>query len=182
MPGGGIIPQKRGASFEKTVKQLCDILKAQNIAWITKKATDTGFKPEKRNPGEKYNRKKAFKADEVFFRKKSTVDYEGFDASGRHVCFECKNTKNIKSWTYDYSKCEHQIRHLYNAWKQGCYAFVLIKNGRNKIYKVVPDESWDSGESIKINFKDHIELTGDIILDFIYVSSKWKVTAVHEKC
>jgi len=147
--GGGIVPQQLGASFEKVILTICNSLRNRGIAWIDKKATETG---------------KDKKTGNLYYKKKSTVDFVGFEAGGRHVCFDAKNIRNKTHWTY----CtRHQIQHLYDAWKSGCFSFLLISSGDNRIYKVVPDASWDGAEKVRIDFREHTEIAYNDLYDFL---------------
>ena len=146
---GGIIPQRKGESFENTIQLICDSLRNREIAWIDKKETQKGFNKITK---------------QVFYKKESTVDFEGFMENGKHICFEVKNIQNKSSWTF---ANKHQIKYLYDAWISGCISFLLISAYGDRVFKAIPSHEWKDKKSIKINFVDEIPIPWDGLYDFI---------------
>ena len=144
---GGRVSQKKGAAFENFISNICTYLKNHKIAWITKKDTAIGVQCGK-----------------VFYKKKSTVDFEGFLINdGRHVCFECKNIEGKEKYIFNK---EHQIEYLYSAWIAGCSAFLLLYTG-NGLYKFIPDDSWQGKKNMTFHFSDGVHISWDRVYDFL---------------
>lgn len=150
---GGIRSQRKGAQFENFITNILNYLKNSQKAWITKKDTPVGY--------QKINGKL-----ELFYKKKSTVDFEGFLRGGRHVCFECKHTTNSGKYTFNRP---HQIEYLYQSWLQGCLAFLLIYTGEN-FYKFIPDNSWKNKASLTVHFEAGIKISYDKVYDFLEIN------------
>jgi len=104
----------RGKILESQIERMCEIYESLDIAHIRK--IPTPIKMVKRFADG------SFKA---FFEKKSTVDFEGFDFNGMHICFDAKETK-AKSFSFSAIQ-EHQFRYLSFARRCGARAFVYVR-------------------------------------------------------
>ena len=143
----GIKSQQSGEVFERHVRYYCNILRNKRIADIRK------------NPVEKrliYDHR--LKKQRLVYAEKQTVDFSGFFyKDGKYIAFDAKHKPNAKNWwTYSNKhKQFHQIQYLYDVWKSGGTAFLILGVSGDRIIKVVPDESWNEASSVKIIFNDH---------------------------
>lgn len=152
MSRSGIVSQRKGAGFEQTIINVCVSLRNRGIAWVTKKDTPFGM-----NNGK------------VFFRRKSTVDFEGFDLkTGRHIAFECKSCGDGKKF---YWTKEHQIRYLIEARLAGCLAFLLVMTPQ-KLIKFIPERDWLEKRRMVLDLDSGIEIRWDELYDFLIVGEK----------
>lgn len=155
---GGIRPQKQGSDFETRIENICQVYKNQNFAVIDKVPVE-----------------KIMVRGRLIYKKKSTVDFIGFDKlTGRYICFDAKSRTNaVNSWTYGNSKRLHkqfhQIEHLYSAWRAGAASFLLLKVKGNRIFKIVPDETWKNKIAVKIIFDEHKQIDNENLENFLVV-------------
>ncbi|MFH1565443.1 MAG: Holliday junction resolvase RecU [bacterium] len=153
--------QQSGEVFEKHLRYICNILRNKGIADIRK------------NPVEKkliYDSR--LRKQRLVYAEKQTVDFEGFYfGNGKHIAFDAKHKQNAKnSWTYSNKhKQFHQTRYLYNVWKSGGTAFLLLWVSGDRIVKVLPNESWDMADSIKIVFNKHIVFEYNQLENFLEI-------------
>lgn len=158
----GIRAQRKGAQFEGFIDKILVFLRNQNKAKIFKKDTPIG-----------YQRKRCFNPNhkdacyKIFFKKKSTVDFEGYLKGGRHVSFELKNVQNGNKYVWSN---QHQIQYLYDAWKNNVLSFLLIY-GKDGFYKFIPDDRWDGRKSMTLHFEDGIHIPWDSVYDFLEINN-----------
>lgn len=154
----GIRAQKKGAQFENFINRILIFLRNQNKAIIFKKDTPVG-----------YRKKRCFNHRDIcysiFYKKKSTVDFEGYIPGGQHVCFELKNVQNGDKYVFSR---ESQIQYLYKSHKDGCIAFLLIY-GKDGLYKFIPNESWQDRKSMTLHFEQGIYISWDKVYDFLEI-------------